>query len=494
MSRLFFFLVPILMCVLARAGEFYVSTQGNDGNPGSVDRPWRSMQKAANTLAPGDTVFVRAGVYHESVQVNVSGSVAGGYVTFANFPNEKPVVDGSTLTPPTDASALFFLNDRGFVAITGFEICNYRATNGEKVPCGIFVTGASHDIQIISNDVHDIEYDTATGNAFGIAFYGTSRTLPIRNVVVDGNDVHDLKTGNSESLTLNGNVKTFQVTNNRVHDNNNIGIDFIGFEGTCPDPLQDQARDGVCQGNVIWNISSATNPAYAGDTSATGIYCDGAARVVIERNMISFCDYGAELASEHRGRTARDCLFRDNFVFWCRHPGLSLGGYDSSSTGGALRCVVTNNTFFQNNTSEEGDGEILFQYRVLKCSVKNNILFAGESGLLIANWTGARNTTGTVLDYNLYFSPLGENSSAWVWKNREGNSLASWKTASRQDAHALFVDPKLLNTNAPDLHLQAGSPARDAADPGFVPPPGETDIDGEARRRGAATDIGADEL
>ena len=55
---------------------------------------------------------------------------------------------------------------------------------------------------------------------------------------------------------LNGNVTGFEVTNNRVHDNNNIGIDFIGFEGTCPDPALDRARDGVCRGNVVWNISS----------------------------------------------------------------------------------------------------------------------------------------------------------------------------------------------------------------------------------------------
>src|SRR5207302_8808195 len=127
------------------------------------------------------------------------------------------------------------------------------------------VDGASHDIQLRNNNVHHIEYDTADGNAFGISIYGTSKTQPITNVVLDGNEVHHLKTGNSESVTLNGNVKNFQVTNNRVHDNNNIGIDFIGFERTCPDPKQDQARDGVCRGNIVWNISSATNPAYFGE-------------------------------------------------------------------------------------------------------------------------------------------------------------------------------------------------------------------------------------
>ncbi len=492
-SRLLLIPIAILSCAITHAADFFVSPQGDDANAGTVDQPWRTIQKAADTLAPGDTVFVRDGVYNEAVNINVSGSRAGGFVTFANFPNEHPIVDGSALTPPDDASALFFLNHRSFVAIVGFEIRNYKATEGSKVPAGIFVTGASHDIQIRSNNVHDIEYDTADGNAFGVAIYGTNRT-PISNVVLDGNEVHHLKTGNSESVTLNGNVTTFQVTNNRVHDNNNIGIDFIGFEKTCLDARQDQARDGVCRGNIVTNISSAANPAYQGETSATGIYCDGAARVIIERNIISFCDYGSELTSEHKGRTASYCTFRDNFVFWCLHPGLSLGGYDSGHTGGAFRCTITNNTFFQNNTSDEGDGEIMLQFRVLNCSIKSNILVTGAPGLFIANGTSARNNSGNVLDYNLYFSPLGFDGSAWIWKDTQIAGFAAWKIASRQDAHSLFADPNFVSSSTPDLHLQAGSPAIDAGNPRVKPALGEMDIDGEVRLKGAAMDVGADEL
>ena len=44
-------------------------------------------------------------------------------------------------------------------------------------------------------------------------------------------------------MTLNGNVTNFQVTNNLVHDNNNIGIDIIGCVRTGPTGY-DQARLG----------------------------------------------------------------------------------------------------------------------------------------------------------------------------------------------------------------------------------------------------------
>jgi len=102
--------------------------------------------------------------------------------------------------------------------------------------------------------------------------YGRSSDAPVTRVVIDGNEVHHLKTGNSECIAVNGNVSDFEVTNNFVHHNNNIGIDFIGFEGTCPDPNLDQARDGVCRDNVVWRISSFGNPAYGRHYSAGGIY------------------------------------------------------------------------------------------------------------------------------------------------------------------------------------------------------------------------------
>ena len=59
-------------------------------------------------------------------------------------------------------------------------------------------------------------------------------------------------------MTLNGNVTHFQITNNIVHDNNNIGIDIIGYEGTGPVGY-DEASYGVVSGNTIYNISGIGN-------------------------------------------------------------------------------------------------------------------------------------------------------------------------------------------------------------------------------------------
>jgi hypothetical protein len=47
----------------AWANTYYVSTSGNDSNPGSAASPWRTLQHAVDTIAPGDTILVRAGTY-----------------------------------------------------------------------------------------------------------------------------------------------------------------------------------------------------------------------------------------------------------------------------------------------------------------------------------------------------------------------------------------------------------------------------------------------
>jgi hypothetical protein len=42
---------------------FFVATTGSDTAPGTVDQPWRTIQHAADTLAPGQIALVRDGSY-----------------------------------------------------------------------------------------------------------------------------------------------------------------------------------------------------------------------------------------------------------------------------------------------------------------------------------------------------------------------------------------------------------------------------------------------
>ena len=58
------FLVPI-MCF---GKSFHVAINGNDSNAGTIKYPYRTVQKAASVMMPGDTCYIHAGTYYETVR------------------------------------------------------------------------------------------------------------------------------------------------------------------------------------------------------------------------------------------------------------------------------------------------------------------------------------------------------------------------------------------------------------------------------------------
>ena len=64
------------------ASTYYVAPDGHDLNPGTEALPWRTIQKAADTLVAGDTVYIKAGVYEEQVIPQNSGS-PGSYIAIS---------------------------------------------------------------------------------------------------------------------------------------------------------------------------------------------------------------------------------------------------------------------------------------------------------------------------------------------------------------------------------------------------------------------------
>lgn len=56
--------------------SWYVATTGNDANSGTVESPLKSVSKALLRVNPGDTIFLREGVYHEFVTPTRSGKKA----------------------------------------------------------------------------------------------------------------------------------------------------------------------------------------------------------------------------------------------------------------------------------------------------------------------------------------------------------------------------------------------------------------------------------
>ncbi len=82
--------------VAAQGADYYVSPKGDDGGSGAAAAPFRTIQKAADVVQPGDTVHLAAGVYDGRAVMKTSGTA------------DRPIVfrgpaDGEavwTMTPP----------------------------------------------------------------------------------------------------------------------------------------------------------------------------------------------------------------------------------------------------------------------------------------------------------------------------------------------------------------------------------------------------------
>lgn len=88
-----------LLVGLVQAADLYVSPSGKDTNAGSLAAPFLSIQKAIDTATAGSTIYLRAGTYAPSknIQIKKSGTASAPYILRA-YSSEKVIIDGENLT------------------------------------------------------------------------------------------------------------------------------------------------------------------------------------------------------------------------------------------------------------------------------------------------------------------------------------------------------------------------------------------------------------
>lgn len=450
--------------------------------------PGQSIQTAVNGAVAGDTVRVLAGTYTQKVLVANKSGTASAPITIKADPGV--VLKGGSGVTPSGRQGLITIRNANHVRVEGFEVTGFTSGSSSATPVGILIEGSGAGLQIVDNKIHGIKHtstckDPCAVGAHGLAVFGTT-SAGITDLLVQGNEVYQNVLQASEALVINGNVDRFEVLNNHVHDNNNIGFDFIGFEGECSGcGDKDRARNGIVRNNRAVNNSSSTNPWYGGEGSAAGFYVDGGRYIVFDGNTSTGNDLGFEFASEHAGKATEDIVMSNNVVYKNREVGLTVGGYDAG-LGAARRLHVHNNSFYKN----QGWGtEIVFQHKVIDSRFSNNIFFG----------------TGPAAD-NYLNEGSGHSGNVWgtnLWwgTNVSGGSLPGVR---------VLADPRFIAPESGNLNLQATSPAIGVGATGAalttwtsplwsryfaggaIPVNGVTDINGQARIEGTI-DLGADE-
>ena len=338
-------LTLLVAAFVAQADTRYVSMSGDNGNTGMLGDPWRDIQFGADQLQAGDELRVLAGTYAEKVVLTSSHSGI-------RLVSENAIIDGSSLVP-LGREGLITLSGASDVSVLGFTLQDFSTSDGVEIndtPVGILIVGSGSNLTIENNIIRGIANRSTCGQssgcgigANGIGIYGTT-AQGLRDISLRNNLVENCILAASEAFTMNGNIDGFEVIGNTVRNNNNIGLDFIGYESdTCPacSPQENRARNGyVAFNHAVGNSTNRAlggfpnNPWYEGtDGSAGGFYVDGGHHLYFEGNFSSDNDLGFEFASEMPGRSTHDIVMASNVIVGNRELGLAMGGYDANPNG-----------------------------------------------------------------------------------------------------------------------------------------------------------------
>jgi hypothetical protein len=157
----------------------YVSPSGSDTNIGSINSPMQTLAAAITNLNPGDTLYLRAGTYRETLTAANSGTAVSP-ITIAAYSNEVVTLSGCDLVTNN-----WTLTSNGvYSAAVGWDLGegynqvfvdgalvheaqypNWTATNGLMMPATVAVT-SSNNFTISSSTF------TNLGDVSGASFVG----------------------------------------------------------------------------------------------------------------------------------------------------------------------------------------------------------------------------------------------------------------------------------------------------------------------------------
>jgi hypothetical protein len=300
----------------AAGNEYFVSTRGSDDNPGTLELPFRSIQKAADIATAGDTVYVRDGIYAEKVNVPNSGA-AERYITFSSYPNETAILDESGIAMPAEFEGGFTVNSKKYIQISGFEVQN--SANGLGIIC------------------YRSEHCVLKNNKTTFSGIAVRESV---NVTIEGNEVQFAGGGKREMISVAGS-SFVNITDNDLHN------DMPGAKGNDGIDIKDGSHDVLANGNSIHNAGHF------------GVYVDARSsheyNVTLDGNDIqSALSDGIALASG-RGGELNHVSIINNVLYKNASSGIVIGDWGS---GSIHDIYIVNNTAYANGTGAGGGIDI----------------------------------------------------------------------------------------------------------------------------------------
>jgi hypothetical protein len=438
------------------AANYYVAPSGNDDGPGTEILPWATIQKAANTLTAGDTVYVRAGTYPTRLIISHSGSSADGTITYTNYPNEVPILDGTgiNLTP---SAGLIDVRNIAYINLSGFNVINSN-------DAAIYVRNSQH-VNILNNH-------TLNSHSSGIGVWSSDQVVVDHNTIVNAHILSEANGGHEESLSV-ASTTNFEVSYNDISMNGQAS--YLGNEGI---DVKEASRFGKVHHNYIHDFQGNGGALYVDAWTAV---TPSLSNIDIYNNYLKNTYNGINIGSE-QGGTAENINVFNNLVYHTGSVGIGVPG----RVGDGLRKNINifNNTIFSAQYNG-GAGIYLTSANIENIVIRNN--------LVSLNYTNGEITAASnallpqvTCDHNLVFGSKSCSQTYPDCVEISNNPVGYPRIYGNITADPQFVG----NSTLPDLHLSATSPAINAgAD--LVSFGLTFDYDGVVRPQGNAFDIGA---
>ncbi|UCG27732.1 MAG: right-handed parallel beta-helix repeat-containing protein [Bacteroidales bacterium] len=159
---------------------YYVSVDGNDLDDGSYNYPFRTLSKALAMVLPGDTIFIRGGIYNQNATLEISNKgTSDKLIGIFAYGNEIPVFECQAVSGRGFKLSGHYLHLKGIIVrnagdngifISGSDnIIDRCITTGNK-DSGIHLTdGASENIIVNCDSYRNYDPQNNGENADGFA-------------------------------------------------------------------------------------------------------------------------------------------------------------------------------------------------------------------------------------------------------------------------------------------------------------------------------------
>jgi hypothetical protein len=409
---------------------YHVSPSGDDRHDGSsLERAFRTLQRAANLTRPGDVVLVHGGTYsgvkgEEAVLRIQNSGTERAPITFKAAPGEHPVIQNNTWQAIQVA-------DASYVVIDGFELIGQNDQLTKE-----------YALQ------HRTDKTNPDTNAQGVQIWNYKTGGRSHHVILRNSRIH----GFGGSAITGSECDCVTIAENTLYSSGFYSIwGGYGVNIWQPRPLvQAPGYRFVIRDNRVFDIWS-----YVPYVDAAGV-TEPLTNAAIMLDL--FTQHG------HAGPV----LVAGNVVF--RNQGCGIQNYEAINTD------VVNNTLYENLLDAGVDWGEFCDFRSHGSRVINNVLVAGKGHR--ATFLRATIPDAT-FHHNLYW-PADAGVAQMGPEDRYGDPRFVSVAGSTKNGR--------ISAEGWDFHLTEGSAAMDSGDSESAP---SMDADGKQRPSGRGADRGA---